>query len=58
MCYWCDLQEHQSEVDAKESGFHSLEASGQQLLANRHFASVEIQEKLSTLQGERDMLQR
>ena len=52
------LQEHQTEVDARESAFHSFEASGQQLLASRHFASVEIQEKLSTLQGERDLLQR
>ena len=52
------LQEHHTEIDARESGFHSFEASGQQLLASRHFASVEIQEKLDILQGERENLQR
>ena len=51
-------QEHQTEVDGHEGGFHSLEASGQQLLASRHFASVEIQEKMDTLQRERGTLQR
>lgn len=52
------MQEHHTEIDAREGGFHSLEASGQQLLAGRHFASVEIQEKLDTLQRDKDTLQR
>ena len=46
------------EIDARESGFNSFEAAGQQQLAGRHFASSEIQEKLDNLQGERGLLKR
>lgn len=57
-CWFKFTQEHYTEIDARESGFHSLEASGQQLLASRHFASSEIQEKLDALRTERGTLQR
>ena len=44
-------------MDAREGAFNAFKASGQQLLASRHFASAEIQEKLDSLQGERRNLQ-
>ena len=52
------MQVLQTEIDARESSFHSFEASGQQQLASRHFASSEIQQKMESLQKDRALLQR
>ena len=51
-------QELQIEIEARESGFNSFEASAQQQLASRHFASSEIQQKLSSLKEEKNLLQK
>jgi spectrin alpha len=51
-------QELQAEIEARESGFNSFEASAQQQLASRHFASSEIQQKLSSLKEEKNLLQK
>ena len=51
-------QELQAEIEARESGFNSFEASAQQQLASRHFASSEIQQKLSCLKEEKTLLQK
>ena len=49
-------QQLQAEIEARESSFNSFEASARQQLAGRHFASVEIQQKMDNLQKERALL--
>ncbi|XP_033642968.1 spectrin alpha chain, non-erythrocytic 1-like isoform X3 [Asterias rubens] len=49
-------QELRSEIEARAGSFQNFEAFGTQLLQNNHYASPEIQEKLDTLQKEREML--
>ena len=51
-----DVQELHSEIEARAGSFQNFEAFGTQLLQNNHYASPEIQEKLDTLQTERDTL--
>ena len=52
------LQKHRAEIDARAGNFHSFETFGLQLLANRHYASPEIQDKLDTLKKEKKDLER
>ncbi len=49
-------QELRSEIEARAGSFQNFEAFGTQLLQNNHYASPEIQEKLDTLQKERELL--
>ncbi|XP_022101019.1 spectrin alpha chain, non-erythrocytic 1-like isoform X4 [Acanthaster planci] len=49
-------QELHSEIEARAGSFQNFEAFGKQLLQNQHYASPEIQEKLDTLQQERETL--
>ena len=49
-------KELQAEIEARESGFNSFEASARQQLASQHFASSEIQQKLNLLQEEKALL--
>lgn len=51
-------KELQAEIEARESGFNSFEASAQQHLASQHFASSEIKQKLNTLREEKTQLQK
>lgn len=52
------MQKHRAEIDARAGNFHSFETCGLQLLANRHYASPEIQDKLDTLKREKRELER
>ena len=52
------VQKHRAEIYARAGNFHSFETCGLQLLANRHYASPEIQDKLDTLKREKRELER
>ena len=52
------VQEHRTEIDARAGGFNAFETFGAQLLSSTHFASAEIQEKLGTLQQDREALEK
>ncbi|XP_022242846.1 spectrin alpha chain-like isoform X2 [Limulus polyphemus] len=43
-------QEHRTEIDARAGTFQAFETFGHKLLEGGHYASVEIQEKLETVQ--------
>uniref|UniRef100_A0A8C9WAK5 Spectrin alpha, non-erythrocytic 1 n=1 Tax=Scleropages formosus TaxID=113540 RepID=A0A8C9WAK5_SCLFO len=51
-------QEHRTEIDARAGTFQAFEQFGHHLLACGHYASPEIQEKLVTLNRERDDLEK
>ncbi|VVD02588.1 unnamed protein product [Leptidea sinapis] len=51
-------QEHRTEMDARAGTFQALELFGQQLLQGGHYASVEIQEKLSAMADARQELEK
>ncbi|CAK1548048.1 unnamed protein product [Leptosia nina] len=51
-------QEHRTEMDARAGTFQALELFGQQLLQGGHYASLEIQEKLSAMTDARQELEK
>ncbi|KAI5631908.1 spectrin repeat domain-containing protein [Phthorimaea operculella] len=50
-------QEHRTEMEARAGTFQALELFGQQLLQGGHYASVDIQEKLSNMSDARQQLE-
>jgi len=46
------------EIDTHAAGFQTFESFGLQLLANNHYASSEINEKLQTVKTEKENLER
>ncbi|XP_066902604.1 spectrin alpha chain isoform X3 [Halyomorpha halys] len=51
-------QEHRTEIDARTGTFIAFESFGQQLLQSGHYASVEIQEKLESMNEARQELEK
>ncbi|KAJ2946711.1 hypothetical protein O0L34_g12769 [Tuta absoluta] len=51
-------QEHRTEMEARAGTFQALELFGQQLLQGGHYASVDIQEKLSNMSDARQQLEK
>ena len=51
-------QEHRTEIDARAGTFQSFELFGQQLLQVNHFASIEVQEKLESMNEAREDLEK
>ncbi|XP_038209252.1 spectrin alpha chain isoform X2 [Zerene cesonia] len=51
-------QEHRTEMDARAGTFQALELFGQQLLQGGHYASLDIQEKLSAMADARQELEK
>ncbi|XP_032452714.1 spectrin alpha chain isoform X2 [Nasonia vitripennis] len=51
-------QEHRMEIDARVGTFQAFELFGQQLLQSNHYASVEIQEKLESMNEARQELEK
>jgi spectrin alpha len=51
-------QEHRTEIDAKSAAFNAFDSFGGQLLARQHFASVEIQDKMSLLKKDRQTMEK
>ncbi|XP_065916481.1 spectrin alpha chain, non-erythrocytic 1-like [Dysidea avara] len=51
-------QEQRVEIDTHAAGFQTFESFGLQLLANNHYASTEINEKLQTVKTEKENLER
>ena len=52
------LQEQRVEIDTHAATFQTFESFGLQLLANDHYASPEISDKLQTIKAERENLER
>ena len=52
------LQEHRSEIDARAGTFQAFEMFGHQLLANNHYESPQVQEKLTDMNKARDDLEK
>ena len=52
------LQEQRVEIDTHAASFQTFESFGLQLLANDHYASPEISDKLQTIKTERENLER
>merc|ERR1712226_527560 len=50
-------QEHRTEIDARAGTFQAFELFGQQLLQANHFASIEVQEKLESMNDAREDLE-
>ena len=48
--------EHKSEIDAREDSFRATAEAGQMLLDSGHYASEEVEEKLSILVEEKSTL--
>lgn len=51
-------QEHRSEIDARAGTFQAFEMFGHQLLANNHYESPQVQEKLTDMNKARDDLEK
>merc|ERR1712203_413389 len=51
-------QEHRTEIDARAGTFQAFELFGQQLLQANHFASIEVQEKLESMNDAREDLEK
>jgi spectrin alpha len=51
-------QEHRTEMDARSGTFQGFEMFGKQLLDSRHYASVEIGEKLESMAEARQELEK
>lgn len=51
-------QEHRTEMDARTGTFQAFEMFGKQLLDSRHYASVEIGEKLESMAEARQELEK
>ena len=51
-------QEHRTEIDARSGTFQAFELFGQQLLQADHFAAVEVQEKLESMNNAREDLEK
>ena len=52
------FQEHRSEIDARAGTFQAFEMFGHQLLANNHYESPQVQEKLTDMNKARDDLEK
>lgn len=52
------MQEHRTEIDARAGTFQAVEMFGQQLLQNEHYASPEVEEKLSEINEAREELEK
>jgi len=48
--------EHKGEIDAREDSFQSINKAGDRLVESNHFASEEVQNKLSTINSEKTSL--
>lgn len=53
-----EIQEHRTEMDARAGTFQALELFGQQLLQGGHYASPDIQDKLSSMHNARQDLEK
>jgi spectrin alpha len=51
-------QEHRTEIDARAGTFQAFELFGQQLLQADHYASVDVQEKLGSMNDAREDLEK
>lgn len=51
-------QNYRAEIDSRALAFKAFEAFGQQLLQNKHFASEEIESRLSNMEQARKELER
>merc|ERR1712045_91249 len=51
-------QEHRTEIDARAGTFQAFELFGQQLRQANHFASIEVQEKLESMNDAREDLEK
>merc|ERR550532_60587 len=51
-------QEHRTEIDARAGTFQAFELFGQQLLQANHYASMEVQEKLESMNDAREDLEK
>ena len=51
-------QEHRTEIDARAGTFQAFELFGQQLLQANHFASIDVQEKLESMNEAREDLEK
>ena len=51
-------QEHRTEIDARAGTFQAFELFGQQLLQANHYASMEVQEKLDSMNEAREDLEK
>jgi spectrin alpha len=57
MTFYLFVQEHRTEIDARAGTFQAFELLGQQLLANQHYASDDVQDKLEELAKAREELE-
>ena len=51
-------QEHRTEIDARAGTFQAFELFGQQLLQANHYASMEVQDKLESMNEAREDLEK
>lgn len=49
-------QEHKGEIDAREDSFRATEEAGLTLIDKKHFAAVDIRDKLDALAAEKSSL--